>query len=194
MDVELHLCGDLLLAAVPHDARDYEAYENEERKSARKAGLYIFDHSSLELVKHIAGKYRCINSAANGDVVAERADGRFDVFRLDDHRLVFRTYFQRRLSQSNQDYCSILLVHNSRAYINPDQRWNREGSAPCTEVHNILTGDLERALWYPPRSLDGGRFASCLVAGKKELFCGFFAGERSSISNATSAIKVYLLE
>jgi hypothetical protein len=187
MGVELHLCGDFLFAAVPHDAFSYED-EKAEEEASRKAGFYIFDRSSLELMNNVAGNYLSINSAANGDVVAEKADGRLDVFQLDDDRLVFRTSFQRRLSQNYQNRSSILLVHNSRAYVDSYQ----EGPASCTEVYNILTGILERTLWHPPRSPDGRRWADCLVAGKKELFCGFNSG--SGNNNAFSAIKVYLLE
>jgi hypothetical protein len=170
--VEVHLCGDFLLAAALFEEGG--------------AGIYIFDRSSLELMTHIAGKYACIKSTANGDVVAEKVeDGSFDVFQLNDDRLVFRTSFQRRPSQNNRrngndplsDYASILLVHNTKAYV----RSYREGPASCIEVYNILTGDLERRFWYPNQNLAG---ATCLVAGKKELFCGV----------ESSGISVYLLE
>jgi hypothetical protein len=194
---KLHLCGDFLLAAVPIFALtcEDEADETYKEEAIRRAGFYIFDRSSLELVNHIAGTYLCIKSAANGDVVAEKADGRtygrIDVFHLDDDRLIFRTSFQRRcLTPIDQNHQSIFLVHNSKAYVHPD------GLATCTEVYNILTGDLERTLYHPPRGRDGTNFLHCLVAGKKELFCGFHVGDgmNSSNRNATSAIKVYLLD
>jgi hypothetical protein len=108
MVLELHLCGNFLLAAVPHDADDYD-------DEARKAGIYILDRSSLELMGHVAGSYLCIKSAANGDVVAEKADGRFQVFQLVDDSLVFRTSFQRCVTRTDQIDESILLVHNSKA-------------------------------------------------------------------------------
>jgi hypothetical protein len=188
--VELHLCGDFLLAAVTHYAGNYDEEQVEE--AGRKAGMYIVDRSSLELLNYVAGRYVCINSAANGDVVAEKADGRYDVFQLDDDRLVFRTSFQRRpLSYASQFVLSssILLVYNSRSYV---RSYRGEGREPCTEVYNILTGDFERTLCQPSLSQDGSQSAFCLVAGKKELFCGFNAG--SGIFNALAAIKVYLLE
>jgi hypothetical protein len=101
--VELHLCGNFLLAAVPHDADDYDD-EKEDEKAARKAGIYILDRSSLELMNHVAGKYVRISSAANGDVVAEKADWRFDIFQLDGDRLIFRTSFHRyALSRNNRN-------------------------------------------------------------------------------------------
>jgi hypothetical protein len=171
--VELHLCGDFLFAAalLGPDELDEEG----------KAGIYIFYRSSLELTNHVAGKYVYIKSAANGDVVAEKAqDGRFDVFQLDDDRLVFRTSFQRRPPQDDRhnQYEPIFLVHNTRAYVHSD----REGPASCIEVYNILTGDLERSLWYPNPSLAGACDATCLVAVKKELFCGFNSGSSGRIS------------
>jgi hypothetical protein len=186
MTVELHLCGNFLVAAVPQEP-DYEDEEDEETQK----GIYILDRSSLELMNHFPGNYVCINIAANGDVVAEKAeDGLFDVFRLDDEHLVFHTSFQRRPSQNDRIdrrninlSISILLVHNSRAYVSS---W-REGPVSCTEVYNILTGDLERTLWHPNRSS-----AFCLVAGKKDLFFGFNCD--SSIYKALSAIKVNLLD
>jgi hypothetical protein len=191
--VKLHLCGDFLLAAVPHDAGNYDDEDEDDQveRAGRKAGMYIVDRSSLELLNYVAGRYVCIDSAASGDVVAETEDGRFDVFQLDDDRLVFRTSFQRRpLSHNGRFHLSpILLVHNSRAYINSYRGVGRE---PCTEVYNILTGDFERSLWQPSFSQDGAQSACCLVAGKKELFCGFNSG--SGVFNALSAIKVYLLE
>jgi hypothetical protein len=176
-----------LLAAVPHDAGNYEDDQVEE-EAGRKAGIYILDRSSLEFLNHVAGRYLCINSAANGDVVAAKADGRFDVFQLDDGRLIFRTSFQRHaLSQIDRNESFIYLVHNSRAYV------HREGPANSTEVYSIITGDLERTLWHPYQSRDGTQSAlCCLVAGKKEIFCGFNSG--GGIYNAFSAIKVYLLE
>jgi hypothetical protein len=192
--VELHLCGDFLLVAVPIYTSIYHGDEECERDSVRKAGIYIFDRSSLELMNHVARSYICMRSAANGDVVAETIDGRFDVHQLlDGYHLVFRTSFHRRFPQNGHqtDYSdnhSILLVHNSRAYV----RSCREDPASCTEVYNILAGDLERTLWHPPRRRDGTLSPRCLVAGKKELFCGFES--HGSATNATSAIKVYLLE
>jgi WD40 repeat protein len=189
--VELNLCGNFLLAAVPHDADNYEN-EKAKKKAARKAGIYILDRSSLEVMNYVSGEYLCINGAANGDVVAEKVDGRFDVFRLDNHRLVFRTSFQRRLSQNDSSstfFHPFLLVHNSRAYVNSYD----ESPAPCTEIYNIMTGDLERTLWHtPPRCRERAHSPHCFVAGKKELFCGF--NSDSEISNALSAIRVYLLE
>jgi hypothetical protein len=190
--VELHLCGNILLAAVIHNADNYEDEKDEEEEAAQ-AGIYMLDRSSLELKNYFAGKYLCINtSAATGDVVAEKADGRYDVFQVVDDDLVIRTSFRRRpLSLSHQNNDSILLVHDSRAYVNS----YRAGTeiVPCTEVYNILTGDFERTLWHPSvSSREGVQSACCLVAGKKELFCGF--NSKGSIRNATSAIKVYLLE
>jgi hypothetical protein len=152
-----------------------------------KAGFYILDRSSLELLNHVDGKYVRINSAANGDVAAKKADGRFDVFQLDGDSLIFRTSFHRyALSRNSDNESLIFLVHNSRAYV------HQQGPANSTEVYNIITGDLERALWHPCQSRDGTQSACCLVAGKKELFYGFNCG--SGIYNAFSAIKVYLLE
>jgi WD40 repeat protein len=180
--IELHLCGNFLLAAVPDDDPDTA------EEGAHKAGIYVLDRSSLELMNHVAGSYSCIKSAANGDVVAKKAyDGRFEVFHLVDDRLVFRTSFERCCTHTHQNYESILLVHNSKAYI------HQAGPASCIEVYNILTGDLERTLWHPPGRVDVGQFPRCLVAGKKELFCGFNTSA-GRIRNATSAIKVYLLD
>jgi hypothetical protein len=158
--VEVHLCGDFLLAAALSDTGG--------------AGIYMFDRSSLDLMDHIFGRYVCIQSTANGDVVAEKVeDGLFYVFQLNDDRLVFHTSFQQRPSQNNRrdgddphrGDPSILLVHNTKAYV-------RGGPASCIEVYNILTGDLERRLWYPNQTLAGRCYAYCLVAGKKVLFCG----------------------
>jgi WD40 repeat protein len=186
--IELHLCGDFLLAAASHHGENYENEEATEQ-SARKAGIYVLDRSSLELMNHVTGVYKWIKIAANGDVVSEKTDGSFDVFQLDDDRLAFRTSFQRRPSSALYDFSlqSILLVHNSRAYVN-----SRGGPNSCIEVYNILTGELERTLWYPSRRIDSTLNADCLVAGKKELYCGFNCG--GSMPNVISAIKVYLLD
>jgi hypothetical protein len=168
MTVEVHLCGDFLLAA----ALSERGYLDEEGG----AGIYIFDRSSLDLMDQVAGKYKCIKSTANGDVVAEKVeDGSFDVFQLSDDRLVFRTSFQN----NRRNHASMLfLLHNTKAYV--CGRSDPE-SASSIEVYNILTGDLERRLWYPNESIN---FDTCLVAGKKELFC---VGESGGIS-------VHLLE
>jgi hypothetical protein len=96
--VELHLCGDFLLAAVPIYPSIYHGGEECERKSVRKAGIYIFYRSSLELMNHDAGSYIYIKSAENGDVVAETVGGRFKV-----HQLVFSTSFHRRFPQNDQN-------------------------------------------------------------------------------------------
>lgn len=95
MSVQLHLCRDMLIAAVPFDTRHYEDEEDKEAEEdgIRKAGIYILYPSSLEVMKHVAGIYLCISSAANGDIVAENADGRYEVFQLDANCLVFRTSF-----------------------------------------------------------------------------------------------------
>jgi WD40 repeat protein len=182
--VHLYLCGDFLLAAVPCGDYDDEGVRE-------LAGIYLLDRSSLEEMKHVPGVYGCINSATNGDVVAEKADGSFDVFQLDADHIVKHHSFQRHPSSepSNFRLKSILLVHNSRAYVQS----NRDGPECCIEVYNIFSGGLERTLLYPLRSLDGAYIPECLVASETELFCGFNMGD-SSISNAFSAIKVYLLD
>jgi hypothetical protein len=112
-------------------------------------------------MNYAAGRCLCIKSTANGDVVAERADERFDVFQLDGDRLIFRTSFQRRaLTQNSQNESLIFLVHNSRAYV------HQQGPANSTEVYNIVTGDLERTLWHPYQSRDGA--ICCLLGCRQE--------------------------
>jgi WD40 repeat protein len=186
MAVDLYICGNFLLAAVP--CADYED-EGAMELAARNGGIYLLDRSSLEQMEHVRGVYGCIKIATNGDVVAEKADGSFDVFQLDADHIVLRNSFQRHTSSEPYDFPvdSILLVHNSKAYVQS----NREG--PCIEVYNILSGDLERTLLYPPWSLGFACYPECLVASETELFCGLNMGD-SSISNAFSAIKVYLLD
>jgi hypothetical protein len=98
--------------------------------------------------------------------------------------------FQRRLSLESiktRNHRTI-LVHNSRAYVN-----SLRGSSICIEVIQILWLDIS-SVHYGTLSSDCSRNAHCLVASKKELFCGFNIGNVASPMLLQPSYMYWLIE
>lgn len=150
------VCDNMLIVLYAY------VYDDHGERANHRDGIYVFDLDDFSQKHVFHGDYHSIAKAgdASSTVVAAR-DCHIDVFTLKDGCLLRHLTFSRSAISVQRHYIDILLVYQSRAYVQNGERANKR-----IQVYNILSGELVR-------TFDSSAAVIAASTNGRELFFGY---------------------